>query len=146
MAQADQRGLCSVEMHQDIRAYTLYCAGPGVRAFVRRNYAPKSIQQIEVDGWKLGGSVIMPDSDGELSGFVGRLNWKADRDTKPFSYYVYATNIAIEGGRDQPVDYKVGNWLGMEDVQGTKLRVRAVDHPECGDAVLVEYERTSVKR
>lgn len=83
----------------------------------------------------------MADSDGEIPVLSGQLQWIADRSVKPTSFYVYATNIAIDGGRDQPVDYKVGDWLEMEDARAARARVRAVDHPSKGSAVLVEYER-----
>ena len=41
--------------------------------------------------------------------------------------YLYASNIAIDQGKQQPVQFIPGEELQLTDAEGTALRVRIVD-------------------
>ena len=64
----------------------------------------------------------------------GRLN--PIRDTHDRTY-LYASNIAIDAGEQQPVQFIPGEELQLTDAEGTELRVRIVDI--VGRSALVEY-------
>ena len=50
---------------------------------------------------------------------------------------LYASNIAIDEGEQQPVHFIPGEDLRLTDAEGTELRVRIVDI--VGRSALVEY-------
>ena len=81
-----------------------------------------------------GGSVIFLEATGNLPGLKGRLN--PIRDTHDRTY-LYASNIAINEGQQQPVHFIPGEELQLTDAEGTELRVRIVDI--VGRSALVEY-------
>ena len=66
----------------------------------------------------------------------GRLN--PIRDTHDRTY-LYASNIVIDEGKQQPVQFIPGEELQLTDAEGTELRVRIVDI--VGRSALVEYFR-----
>ena len=81
-----------------------------------------------------GGSVIFSEATGHLPGLKGRLN--PIRDTHDRTY-LYASNIAIDDGKQQPVQFIPGEELRLTDAEGTGLCVRIVDI--VGRSALVEY-------
>ena len=81
-----------------------------------------------------GGSAIFPRETGHLPGLTGRLN--PIRDTSDRTY-LYADNIAIEQGRQQPVHFRLGKPMRLTDAFGAELSVTIVDIT--GTAALVEY-------
>ena len=52
--------------------------------------------------------------------------------------YIYAKNIAIDHGESQPVHFKLGQDLHLEDSDGCKQTVRVLDI--VGSSALLEYE------
>ena len=52
--------------------------------------------------------------------------------------YLYATNIAIEEGKQQPVHFKLNQPLRLTDVNGFEWIVRFIEM--VGKSVLLEYE------
>ena len=81
-----------------------------------------------------GGSVIFSEATGHLPGLKGRLN--PIRDTHDRTC-LYASNISIDEGKQQPVHFIPGEELQLTDAEGTGLRVRIVDI--VGRSALVEY-------
>ena len=81
-----------------------------------------------------GGSVIFAEATGTLPGLKGRLNPIRDPHDRT---YLYASNIAIDEGKQQPVHFIPGEELKLTDVEGVTLRVRIVDI--VGRSALVEY-------
>ena len=81
-----------------------------------------------------GGSVIISEATGHLPGLKGRLN--PIRDTHDRTC-LYASNISIDEGKQQPVHFIPGEELQLTDAEGTGLRVRIVDI--VGRSALVEY-------
>ena len=74
---------------------------------------------------------------GTLPGLNGRLN--PIRDTLDRTY-LYAGNIAINEGRQQPVAFVPGEELQLTDADGNELLARIIDI--VGRSALVEYWRS----
>ena len=81
-----------------------------------------------------GGAVIFSEASGQIPGLKGRLNPK--RDTLDRTY-LYASNIAINQGQQQPVHFVPGEELRLTDAEGKEMLVRIVDI--VGRSALVEY-------
>ena len=65
---------------------------------------------------------------------MGRLNPIRDRLDKT---YLYASNIAINEGLQQPVDFTLGEDIRLTDADGRELLIRIVDI--VGRSALAEY-------
>ena len=81
-----------------------------------------------------GGAVIFPEETGCLPGLRGRLN--PIRDTLDRTR-LYASNIAIDQGRPQPVAFVLGEDLRLTDADGNELWARIVAIE--GESALVEH-------
>ena len=81
-----------------------------------------------------GGAAIFPEGTGTFLGLEGRLN--LIRDTLDRTY-LYASNIAINEGRQQPVAFVPGGELRLTDADGNELLARIIDI--VGRSALVEY-------
>ena len=66
---------------------------------------------------------------------TGRLNPILDSRDR---MYLYATNIAIDGGKQQPVHFKLNQPLLLTDGEGVERIVRFIDM--IGKSTLLEYE------
>lgn len=65
------------------------------------------------------GSIII-QSTGYIPGLQGRLNPIFDSANR---MYLYADNIAINGGKNQPVHFSINNAISLEDNQGTIINL-----------------------
>ena len=81
-----------------------------------------------------GGSVVFPEATGHLPGLEGRLN--AIRDPHDRTY-LYASNIAIDQGKPQPVHFVPGEDLRLTDADGAELLARILD--VVGRSALIEF-------
>lgn len=81
-----------------------------------------------------GGSAIFLSDTGHLPALTGRLN--PIRDTSDRTY-LYADNIAIEQGRQQPVHFRLRRPIQLTDAFGVELSVTIVDI--IGRTSLLEY-------
>ena len=79
-------------------------------------------------------TVALPEATGRLPGLKGTLNPIRDALDRT---YLYASNIAINGGERQPVHFVPGEELRLTDADGTELRVRILDI--AGRSALVEH-------
>ena len=79
------------------------------------------------------GSVIC-DGTGYIPGLKGRLNPILDTINRT---YLYANNIAIDGGKIQPVTFKPGVPMDLEDCDGMIMQVTIKDIQ--GSVSLIEY-------
>lgn len=89
---------------------------------------------LEVSSLPTGGSAVIPQATGQLPGLRGRLN--PVRDTSDRTY-LYADNIAIEEGRQQPVPFRLGKAMRLTDAHGAELSVTVMDI--VGRSALLEY-------
>ena len=134
-ATTDPRGEAAVDLHATHLPLTVFAAAPGHAAGVTRDWRPKDgALTLELDPLPDGGAVIFPEATGSVPGLRGRLN--PVRDTHDRTY-LYASNIAINQGRQQPVHFLPGEALRLTDANGVEAIVRIVDI--VGRSALVEY-------
>ena len=81
-----------------------------------------------------GGAAIFPEGTGTFPGLNGSLN--PIRDTLDRTY-LYASDITVNEGRQQPVAFVPGEDLRLTDADGTDLLARIIDI--VGRSSLVEY-------
>ena len=134
-ATTDEQGEAAVDLHTTQLPMTVFASAPGHGAHLERDWTPSErALAIGLDVLPEGGSVIFPEATGHLPGLKGRLN--PIRDTHDRTY-LYAANIAIDEGEQQPVHFIPGEELQLTDAGGIELRVRIVDI--VGRSALVEY-------
>ena len=134
-ATTDEQGEAAVDLHTTQLPMTVFASASGYAAHLERDWTPSErALAIKLAALPEGGSVIFPEATGHLPGLKGRLN--PIRDTHDRTY-LYASNIAIDEGKQQPVQFIPGEELQLTDAQGTGLRVRIVDI--VGRSALVEY-------
>jgi len=75
---------------------------------------------------------------GSIAGLEGSLNPKLDKWKRT---YLYADNIAINGGEKQPVSFTLNQPLRVEDSLGNQFELRITSITE--DSSTIEYTRTS---
>ena len=132
----DESGEVAFDLHSTHLPMTVYAAARGYAARLQHDWIPKqggplvlALEQLPV-----GGSAIFPSESGHLPGLTGRLN--PIRDTSDRTY-LYADNIAIEQGRQQPVHFRFGRPIQLTDAFGVELAVTIVDI--IGRTSLLEY-------
>ena len=134
-AATDKQGEAAVDLHTTQLPMTVFASAPGHAAHLERDWTPSErALAIDLAALPEGGSVIFPEAAGHLPGLKGRLN--PIRDTHDRTY-LYASNIAIDEGKKQPVHFIPGEDLQLTDAEGAGLRVRIVD--VVGRSALVEY-------
>lgn len=114
---------------------TVFAAASGFSAHVEREWVPEQrALGIELHGLPGGGSCIFAEATGYIPTLAGRLNPIRDMHDRT---YLYAANIAIDNGRQQPVHFVLGEALRVTDAEGREALVRIVDI--VGRSALVEY-------
>ena len=134
-ATTDEQGEAAVDLHTTQLPMTVFASAPGHAAHLERDWTPSErALAIDLAALPEGGSVIFPEATGHIPGLKGRLNPVRDAHDRT---YLYASNIAIDEGKQQPVHFIPGEELQLTDAEGTELRVRIVDI--VGRSALVEY-------
>lgn len=119
---SDIEGRAHIDLHTKNLPMTVYASAPGFSAYLRQDWVPSSGDlSIEMQVLPDGGSAIFAGSTGYLPGLSGRLNPIRDSLNRT---YLYADNIAINGGKQQPVDFRIGEALHLQDADGKQLIVR----------------------
>ncbi|MXY16077.1 MAG: transcriptional regulator [Acidobacteria bacterium] len=135
LGKTDEAGEVAFDLHSTHLPMTVYAAAPGFAAGLQRDWIPQQGGLVlELAPLPAGGSTIFQKSTGHLPGLKGRLN--PIRDTSDRTY-LYADNIAVEQGRQQPVSFRLGTRLRLTDAFGVELSVTIVDI--IGRSALVEY-------
>ncbi len=134
-ATTDQDGEAAVDLYSTHLPLTVFAAVSGLAAQVERDWIPEQ-RALGIDMHELpgGGSCIFAEATGNIPALAGRLN--PIRDTHDRTY-LYASNIAINQGQQQPVHFLLGEELRLIDADGREALVRIVDI--VGRSVLVEY-------
>ena len=128
-------GEAAVNLHTTVLPMTVFASAPNHAAFLERDWIPRErTLAIDLDALLEGGSVIFEEATGTLPGLKGRL--KVIRDAHDRSF-IYATNITINHGLQQPVHFFSGEEMHLTDADGTELHVRVVDI--IGRSTIVEY-------
>ena len=134
-ATTDDKGEAQVHLHSIPLPLTVFAAATGYTAHLEYDWVPaQGPLTIEMQSLSSGGAVIFPEGTGSLPGLSGRLN--PIRDTLDRTY-LYASNIAINKGKQQPVHFMPGEDLRLTDADGKELVVCIV--AIIGKAALVEY-------
>ena len=134
-ATTDEAGDAALDLYTTNLPMTIYAAGPGFAAGLERAWMPnRGGLLVELEPLENGGAAIFAQGTGHLPGLRGRLN--PIRDTSDRTY-LYADNIAIDEGRQQPVSFRPGKPMRLTDAQGTELSVTIVDI--IGRSALIEY-------
>ena len=134
-ATTDEHGEAQIDLHSMHLPMTVFAAATGFAAYIKHNWVPaQGTLTIDMQSLSNGGAVIFPEATGCLPGLSGRLNPK--RDTLDRTY-LYASNIAINEGKQQPVHFILGEDLHLTDADGRELMVRIVEI--VGRSAFVEY-------
>ncbi|MDE0314507.1 MAG: putative DNA binding domain-containing protein [Candidatus Poribacteria bacterium] len=138
-ATTDDNGEAQIDLHMTHLPMKVFAAAPGYAAHCQNDWVPaKAGLSLEMQSLQDGGSVIFPKATGSIPGLSGSLN--PIRDTIDRTY-IYASNIAINEGKPQPVHFVLGDDLHLTDAHGTELTVRIIEI--IGKSVLLEYRSCS---
>lgn len=138
--ETDTFGRVSFGFHSEL-PITVFCAAPGYRASVERDWHPPEPLSVQLDTLPMGGSEVFTEGTGHLPNLTGRLNPVLDDQDR---MYLYATNIAIDEGKPQPVYFKLNQDLRLTDVNGFEWIVRFIEM--IGRSALLEYEPPDNRR
>ena len=130
----NENGLCSFK-DLPIKPYSIYIAHPSYPAHAIDGYVPDNDLHISIEKNDDIGSLICP-STGYIPGFDGRLNPILDTSDRT---YLYANNIAIDGGKNQPVTFEIGKQIRLEDRNGVTMAVVFLRIK--GDSSLLQYKK-----
>ncbi len=134
-ATTDHAGEAEFDLYTTHLPMTVYLAAPGYTAGLAREWRPnQGGLLLEVAPLAAGGAVIFPNSAGHVPGLRGRLNPKRDASDRT---YLYADDVAVNEGRQQPVPFRLGKPLRLTDAFGVEMWVTIVDI--IGRTALVEY-------
>ena len=111
-ATTDEQGEAAVDLHTTQLPMTVFASAPGQAAHLERDWTPSErALAIDLAALPKGGSVIFPEATGHLPGLKGRLN--PIRDTHDRTY-LYASKIAIDAGKQQPVHFIPGEGTAID--------------------------------
>ena len=134
-ATTDESGNAALNLYTTNLPMTVYASGRGYAAGLKRGWMPnRDGLLLALEPVKSGGAVIFPQRTGQVPGLRGRLS--PIRDTSDRTY-LYADNIAIEEGRQQPVPFRTGKPIRLTDAHGAECSVTIVDI--VGQSSLIEY-------
>ena len=130
----DSFGRVAFGFHSEL-PITVFCAAPGHGGRVAQNWRPPQPLSLQLEPLPMGGSVVFPQRTGHLPNLAGRLNPILDNLDR---MYLYARNVSIDEGKQQPVRFKLNQSLRLTDVNGFEWMVRFIEM--LGDSALLEYE------
>ena len=133
-AETDTFGRTGFDFHSEL-PITVFVAAPGHRARVERGWRAPATLDIELDALQRGGSMIIAQRTGHVPGLAGRLNPILDNLDR---MSLYADNVAINDGAQQPVRFSLNENLRLTDVSGAEREVRFIDM--LGESCVLEYE------
>ena len=135
-ATTDEDGEVALSLYTTNMPMTMYAAGPGYRAGHVRDWTPsQGGLLIDLKPLDSGGAAIFAQNAGHLPGLHGRLNPKRDSSDRT---YLYADNVAVDEGRQQPVPFRLGKPMRLTDAYGVEFSVTIVDI--VGQSSLLEYQ------
>ena len=131
----DRYGEAHFSLHSGFLPMTVFAARHGFAVGAAYNWTPvERPLYFELDAQESGGSAVLPEGTGYLPALAGRLEPILDADNRAC---LYADNIAINGGLQQPVPFNLGDDLHLKDADGYELSVRVV--AIVGRSSLIEY-------
>ncbi len=133
----DAAGRCQIDV-PTTGHFTLLIAHPGHPGEIIDEVEPAIPVSIVMKDEQDTGSLIV-HSTGHLPGLKGRLNPILDTSNRT---YLYAENIAVDGGKPQPTPFTIGEPNTLEDASGIKIQL-TVRHI-AGQVALLDYVRIGV--
>ena len=130
----DAFGRVAFGFHSEL-PITVFCAAPGHAAHMERDWHPPESLSVQLEPLPMGGSAVFTEGTGHLPDLTGRLNPILDDLDR---MYLYATNVAIDDGKQQPVHFRLNQPLRLTDVNGFEWIVRFIEM--IGKSALLEYE------
>ncbi len=132
----DTEGEARLDLHSVHLPMTVFVARDGFAAHVERDWLPmQRALAVELATKTGGGSAVFAESTGHVPGVAGRLNPILDTSRRT---YLYASNISINDGQQQPVTFVPGEEdLHLTDADGNSAIVRIV--AIAGRSSLIEY-------
>jgi len=131
----DSNGEAVFDLHMTHLPMMVFAASAGYAACVVRDWIPaQKALALDMQEMLGGGSVIFSEETGRLPGLKGCLNPIRDSWDRT---YLYASNIAVNEGQQQPVHFMPGEDLRLTDSDGRQLIARIIDI--MGRSALVEY-------
>jgi hypothetical protein len=115
---------------------SVFCALDGFSGYYQKDYNPGTPLTIRLKKNPLGGSVIFADGTGYIPDLSGRLNPILDSEART---YLYAVNIAIDGGKAQPVTFVPNRPMILEDVDGHRVEITIISIIHSSS--LIDYRR-----
>jgi hypothetical protein len=134
-ARTDAAG-CAVLTIAAHRTYQLLIAHPDLPGAVVRSWDPKEDITVTLFATENVGSILCAGGTGHIPGLEGRLNPILDAGNR---MYLYADNIAIDGGKPQPSSFEINVPFKLEDCDGVVMEVRIL-HIQ-GRTSLLEFVR-----
>ena len=136
----DSAGEANLGLYNTGLPMTVFAAAQGCTAHVTSRWTPTD-GGLAVDLSQLpdGGSMVIRQGTGHIPGLAGRLNPILDTLGRT---YLYADNIAVNGGQPKPVTFVPGrDRLSLVDANGNEFRmcVTAIK----GRSALIEYQRAA---
>jgi hypothetical protein len=117
------------------RTLTVFCAHPNYAAFLGPDYDPVKDLAITLASPPGIGSFVSLGGHGSIPGLHGSINPIHDSFNR---LYVYTKNIAVDGGKGQPVSFEIGKELHFEDAAGHERMVTFV--AVIADCFLIEHK------
>ena len=131
----DKNGEAKIYLYSTKIPMTIFVASENYSAYIKKNWIPsENTLTIELQKLPNGGSAIFPNGTGYIPKLKGRLNPILDTLNRT---YLYADNIAINGGQQQPVNFTFGKHLHLQDSNGTEKNIYIIDIK--GNSALLEY-------
>ena len=132
----NEAGEAALDLYTTNLPMTIYAAGLGYAAGLMWEWMPNlGGLVLELTPLQSGGAAIFAEGSGHLPGLSGRLEPILDTSNRT---YLYASNIAIEEGRQQPVTFRLGKPLRLTDAHGAELMVTIVNI--LGRSSLLQYQ------
>ena len=134
-ATTDANGEARVDLHSNHLPMVVFAAAQGFTAALEQGWIPAQRPlALDLSAIPEGGSVIFREATGHVPGLSGRLNPIRDSSDRT---HLYASNIAINEGKQQPIHFGFGEDLRLTDADGREQLVRIID--VVGRSALLEY-------
>jgi hypothetical protein len=115
-------------------SFFLMCAHPKYSSYFEKSYNPNQATTIKMKRSRNGGSMVILGT-GYIPGVQGRINPIHDDLDR---YYVYGTDLDLEGGAEQPVPFKLKKKISGRDKRGNEFTFKVVEMVDRRS--LIEYE------
>ena len=141
-ASTDENGVARLGLYTVDQPMKVYAASAGFAACLETDWMPQEGDlHMELNPLANGGSDIFRNGTGEIPNLSGQLNPILDAQQRTC---LSADNIAINDGKQQPVNFELGETMHLLDALGNERCIRIINIT--GRAVLLEYEPLTQKR